>query len=613
MEIIDPIARRPLVPAFVWIAVLVLSIPLTGFARVDLPWLIYIAVTLAIVGLELLFLHLLYREGKKGLYLGWKKFSGYVLPVFYFAHALPRVTWEKAGLISGGRATFIFAITLIATLAGGLLFFLASRPATLVAFGIIQADEVKDAKLRKQRGRERQAASHKRNFLLAALEWVDALAWAAIAVLIVNIFVFQLYVVPSESMVPAFLVGDRPFTLKLASGPRIPLTEWRLPWIRLPQRGDIITIANPRYDENNGVDLKKYLSQLVYMLSFTVVKLDSTLPDGTPKADPLVKRITGVPGERLMMVDDQLYVRRRGDTDWKPVSETWARADLWKESAALKKKIQSIPVDEETRGFLKEMDSTRIGSDPTALSTAISMRILDMEVSLSKVGPDRLASFNAAQLRRAPPTVTTARDEAIAAAGKGLNPFAEAGVTADDFPLALAAASDARTRDALFAYARGAIASATIPPADAYDRGARSLSLIIKRNLLDRIAVDLELVAQGADISAFGSDARLTVAGKEAQRLYWYLLRYWDTRNFPAFPGKDSYLGPSQYFAMGDNRYNSLDFRFREASPHQSPLDPADPAPVMYSSMLDLFPLELDFIEGVALFRLWPFTRFGKI
>ncbi|HUX41414.1 MAG TPA: signal peptidase I [Rectinemataceae bacterium] len=609
----DPIARKPLVPAFALVAVLLLSIVVTGFYRLDLLWLGYLVGTLAIAAGHLVFTHFIYRNGKKGLWLAWKKFTGYSIPLFYFLHALPRVSWQKAGLISSGHATFIFIVTLVATALGIFLFWLASRPATLAAVGAIQADEIKDKALRKRRSRERQIQRHKRNILLAGLEWIDALAWAAIAVLLVNIFVFQLYVVPSESMVPAFLVGDRPFTLKLATGPRIPLTEWRLPFLRLPQRGDVITIANPRYDENHGVDLKKYVSQLVYMITFTTVNLDSTLPDGTPKADPLVKRVTGVPGDRLMMVDDQLYVRRKGDTGWRKVVEPWAHVDLWKESDALKKKIQVIPIDQQTRAFLTSMDEERKAVDPAAEAASIAAELASSEASLARIGPGALGYFEAHQLTKAPANVVATRDEAIALAAKGGNPWAAAGSSIDVFSLALAAAKDPASREAFRAYAKGALTAAAIAPDDDYDRAARALSLEIKENAMARSARVLALIAASAPIEAFGSDVKLTGLENEARKLDWYLRSAWDSRNFPAFPSKDGYLGPTQYFAMGDNRYNSLDFRYKEAVQKPRALDPADPVPVTYPSMLDPFPLEREFIEGTALFRLWPFTRFGMI
>lgn len=613
MEKLDAAARRPLIPAFVLVGVLLVSIPVTGFFRFDTAWFAYVLVTLAIVAGHLAFTHFIFREGKTGLWLAWKKFTGYSIPVFYFVHALPRVTWEKAEIIDSGRAVLIFAVTIVATAVAIFVFWLASRPDTLAAVGVIQADEVKDRALRKRRMRERLTEKHRRNLLLAGLEWIDALAWAAIAVLLVNIFVFQLYVVPSESMVPAFLVGDRPFTLKIADGPRIPLTEWRLPFIRLPQRGDIITIANPRYPENHGVDLKKYVSQLVYMLTFTMVNLDATLPDGTPKADPLVKRVTGVPGDRLMMVDDQLYVRRKDDADWKKVNEPWARIDLWKESDALKKKIQVIPIDQQTRTFLTSMDEQRKGVDPAAVAKAVSADLASAEASFARIGPTLLASFETKQLPKAPAAVVSARDDAIALAAKGGNPWSSAGSSVDTFSLALAAAKDQAAREAFRAYARGALAAAAVPASDEYERAARALSLEIKANVIARTARTLSLLANSASIDAFGSDQQIAGLARDARNLDWYLRIAWDSRNFPAFPSKDGYLGPTQYFAMGDNRYNSLDFRFREAAQKPRALDPADPQPVVYPSMLDPFPLEREFIEGTALFRLWPFSRFGSI
>jgi len=611
MDKLTTAASRPLFPALAWVATLLLSIPLTGFAKFDLPWLVYVGLTLAIAGVELLLLHLIYRDGRKGLWLAWKKFTGYSLPVFYFAHALPRVSWEKAGLIGEGRAAFIFAVTALATILGCLVFFLASRPATLAAFDVIPSDAVKDRARRKEGLKQRAATSRRRNVLLAVLDWVDALAWAAIAVLIVNIFIFQLYVVPSESMVPAFLVNDRPFTLKLASGPRIPLTQWRLPFIAPPQRGDIITIANPRYAENQGVDLKKYVSQLLFMLTFTNVNIDQNLPDGTPKADPLVKRVVGVPGDRLMMVDDQLYARREGDADWRPVREPWAQVDLWKLPATLLPKIQAQRIDEKFRAELLRLDTERLAVDPAALATTMAARLPAIEASLSRIGPSALAAFGTRELSRAPSSIAARRDEAIQAAASGKNPWSQAAITGDDLALSLAAAGDARVREALRAYAKGAVASAAAKAADPYETASRSFSLLVKDNLLARVEIDLSLLASGARIEAFGGDVRLGRLLAAAGALYRYL-EFWDMRAFPAFP-RDSYLGPTQYFAMGDNRYNSLDFRYLKPETRDRALDSLDPVPVIYPSNLEPFALERSFIEGKALFRLWPFDRFGAI
>ena len=90
-----------------------------------------------------------------------------------------------------------------------------------------------------------------------------------------------------------------------------------------------------------------------------------------------------------------------------------------------------------------------------------------------------------------------------------------------------------------------------------------------------------------------------------------YLERFYDERNFPEFPGA-AFLGPDQYFAMGDNRYNSLDFRFSEQYQVRA-LDSSDSSSIQYSSLLAPFPLDMRFIEGYAVFRVWPFSRWGVI
>jgi len=78
--------------------------------------------------------------------------------------------------------------------------------------------------------------------------------------------------VPSGSMWPTIVEGDRIYVDKLAYGLRVPFTtKWVAAWDE-PARGDIITFASPK----DGIRM--------------------------------VKRVVGVPGDRLSMVDNQLTV-----------------------------------------------------------------------------------------------------------------------------------------------------------------------------------------------------------------------------------------------------------------------------------------------------------------
>lgn len=78
--------------------------------------------------------------------------------------------------------------------------------------------------------------------------------------------------VPSGSMQPTILVGDRIFVNKLAYDLKVPFTTWHLAHWSDPQRGDIVVFYSPR--------------------------------DGTR----LVKRVVGLPGDTVELRNDQLII-----------------------------------------------------------------------------------------------------------------------------------------------------------------------------------------------------------------------------------------------------------------------------------------------------------------
>ena len=85
---------------------------------------------------------------------------------------------------------------------------------------------------------------------IEAVSWLDAFIQAAFTVALLNIFVFQLYEIPSESMVPEFLIKDRVFVFKTTSGPKFPLSNIGLPCLRSYDRGDIVVFRNPHYEND---------------------------------------------------------------------------------------------------------------------------------------------------------------------------------------------------------------------------------------------------------------------------------------------------------------------------------------------------------------------------
>jgi signal peptidase I len=81
--------------------------------------------------------------------------------------------------------------------------------------------------------------------------------------------------VPSGSMNPTIVEGDRVFVNKVAYDLKVPFTTWHLAQWSNPKRGDIVVFFSP--------------------------------VDGTR----LVKRVIGLPGDRLELVDDKLYINGR--------------------------------------------------------------------------------------------------------------------------------------------------------------------------------------------------------------------------------------------------------------------------------------------------------------
>jgi signal peptidase I len=109
-------------------------------------------------------------------------------------------------------------------------------------------------------------------------------------------------------MVKTFLVKDRVVVSKIDCGPKFPLTEVGLPTIQKYKKGQTVVLRNPHYRIDRKSEVKSVVSQIIYMLTFMQVNLN-TDENGQPKADPLVKRIVAEPGEQIVMQDGVLYYR----------------------------------------------------------------------------------------------------------------------------------------------------------------------------------------------------------------------------------------------------------------------------------------------------------------
>ncbi len=108
----------------------------------------------------------------------------------------------------------------------------------------------------------------------ALREWIEAAVVAAfVAFCIIRPFIVQAFKIPTGSMRPTLIEGDIILVNKFIYGPKIPFTDWRLPGITQPKRGDVIVFI---YPEN-------------------------------PKKD-FIKRLVGLPGEVVEIKNGTIYI-----------------------------------------------------------------------------------------------------------------------------------------------------------------------------------------------------------------------------------------------------------------------------------------------------------------
>jgi signal peptidase I len=117
------------------------------------------------------------------------------------------------------------------------------------------------------------AAAEQMSWKTLAWEYGKAVLFAVALALIIRSFVVQAFHIPSGSMIPTFLEGDRVLVSKFSYGIRNPITNRTIVSTGSPVRGDVVIF---KYPENPSVDF--------------------------------VKRVMGLPGETVELRDGFLYV-----------------------------------------------------------------------------------------------------------------------------------------------------------------------------------------------------------------------------------------------------------------------------------------------------------------
>jgi signal peptidase I len=89
-------------------------------------------------------------------------------------------------------------------------------------------------------------------------ETVEIVIVALLLAFAIKIFVFEFYRIPSGSMIPTLLVGDRIIVVKFIYGPRMPFVNVRLPGLGQPKRGEIVVFISP--EDHKKAFIKRFIA-----------------------------------------------------------------------------------------------------------------------------------------------------------------------------------------------------------------------------------------------------------------------------------------------------------------------------------------------------------------
>lgn len=422
------------------------------------------------------------------------------------------------------------------------------------------------------------------------VDWIDAFFWSIFTVLIFQIFLMQLYEIPSESMVPTFLIKDRVFVSKIDCGPKFPLTEVGLPDFRKYKRGDTIVLRNPHYSMDRKSEVKTVTSQLIYMFSLMTINLNKDT-DGELKADPLVKRITGLPGEQLVMQDGTLYRRTASSDVFEPVQldSKYAVWNLNSVNPKLKSNIQHFPFNTEKYQQMLDYEEARRNYDLAS------------------------AEFQAKELARQFYNLRVVNKDA----GKFTAPELYEGIL---FRNRMEIFKNMYLQEGGAEWFENFMTS-WIPSKndvrDYYSESNYRLNVMAKIIFGKMMVEYAKYYSDGFDQSQWDSQKVIKGLMDEIELHYWYVQNLLDSRNMPVFPANDAagnpqYIPENCYFMMGDNRFNSLDLR-HSYDYKETALAKTDPLSISYYSVMSPQYINKKYIIGKPVFRFWPLGRLGKV
>ncbi len=237
---------------------------------------------------------------------------------------------------------------------------------------------------------------NKKGPIRTVMAWVDAIVYALVLIYFIFAFVGQQYEIPSSSLEKSLLVGDRLWVDKTIYGARVPQTPihfplaqhtlpilnvksyidnpqleyHRLPGIRGVERGDIVVfnypqgdtvavkIPNPDYYQI-AYELRKegITDPLAYMKSNSSIFGDIVVRP-VDRRENYVKRAIGLPGDRLRISGDTIYINGKAIAEPENVQYNYIvpvsgviPEEKWKEIGVRMEDRGTAPIYNEVAGF----------------------------------------------------------------------------------------------------------------------------------------------------------------------------------------------------------------------------------------------------------------------